>query len=305
MPKNVLRNGEFAVSPDTITILPPPVLPPAPLEAEVIEHKKPEKYTGPTADDLRREAELFKSQWEEERGRMESEARAQAEQIIQEAESTAFEEVRNKTASIRKEKEKAEQESRELVENARTEAETMLAESRSKVAEIEEVARQKGIAEGEEKGYESGRLEVERLTDRLHSIINKTIERRHDIIEESEAQLVQLVLQIAQKVIKVISEKQRDVVISNVLQALKKLKSKVDVVIRVNLADLQITTSHTKEFVDRIERVNSVSVMEDSTVDPGGAIIETDFGQIDARIMSQLRAIEEAILELAPIPEQK
>jgi flagellar assembly protein FliH len=136
-------------------------------------------------------------------------------------------------------------------------------------------------------------------------IISKTIERRNEVIEESEAQLVQLVLQIAKKVIKVISENQRNVVINNVVQALRKLKSKADVIIRVNINDLKTTTEHTKELMSRMERVNNVTVMEDSSVDPGGAIIETDFGQIDARINSQLREIEEAILELIPIASKK
>jgi flagellar assembly protein FliH len=43
--------------------------------------------------------------------------------------------------------------------------------------------------------------------------------------------------------------------------------------------------------------------MEDSTVDRGGCIIETDFGEIDARIAAQLREIEDRILELAPIQQ--
>jgi flagellar assembly protein FliH len=42
-------------------------------------------------------------------------------------------------------------------------------------------------------------------------------------------------------------------------------------------------------------------VLEDSSVDKGGCIIETDFGQIDARISSQLHEIEENITELMPI----
>jgi flagellar assembly protein FliH len=50
-----------------------------------------------------------------------------------------------------------------------------------------------------------------------------------------------------------------------------------------------------------VENVRSISVLEDSSVDKGGAMIETDFGQIDARIASQLHEIEEKILELMPI----
>ena len=108
-------------------------------------------------------------------------------------------------------------------------------------------------------------------------------------------------LLIAKKVIKVISENQKNVVINNVVQALRKLKSRGEVVIRVNLADLELTSAHIGDFMKMVENVKSITVLEDSSVDRGGCVLETDFGQIDARISSQLSEIEERILELAPI----
>jgi flagellar assembly protein FliH len=41
--------------------------------------------------------------------------------------------------------------------------------------------------------------------------------------------------------------------------------------------------------------------VEDSSVDRGGCIVETDFGAIDARISSQLTELEQRILEISPI----
>jgi flagellar assembly protein FliH len=142
---------------------------------------------------------------------------------------------------------------------------------------------------------------VERLIDRIHTVLNKSIEKRIEIINEAESQVIDLVLQITRKVIKVISENQKNVVINNVVQALRKMKSRGDVAIKVNLADLEITTEHTKDFLRIVENVKSITVLEDSSVDKGGCIIETDFGQIDARISSQLKEIEEKILDIVPI----
>lgn len=41
--------------------------------------------------------------------------------------------------------------------------------------------------------------------------------------------------------------------------------------------------------------------MEDSTVEKGGCIVETDFGAIDARISSQLTEVENRVMEISPI----
>ena len=106
---------------------------------------------------------------------------------------------------------------------------------------------------------------------------------------------------ITRKIVKVISENQKSVILSNVLSALKKVKGRGDVTIRVNLADVQLTTDHIQEFIQRVEAIKGITVMEDSSVESGGCIVETDFGAIDARISSQLTELEEKIMEVSPI----
>jgi flagellar assembly protein FliH len=91
------------------------------------------------------------------------------------------------------------------------------------------------------------------------------------------------------------------VVISNVVQALRKVKGRGNIIIRVNMVDVKLTTEHVKDFIQLMEGAKSIQVVEDSTVDPGGCVIETDFGEIDARISSQLAELETKILEISPI----
>jgi flagellar biosynthesis/type III secretory pathway protein FliH len=67
------------------------------------------------------------------------------------------------------------------------------------------------------------------------------------------------------------------------------------------MIDLQLATDHKDDFIKQVEGANSIQIVEDTTVDPGGCIIETDFGEIDARISSQLAELESKILEVSPI----
>ena len=177
----------------------------------------------------------------------------------------------------------------------------LIGDAEERVSGIEKDAFEKGFSEGRDTGFDSGKGEVERLIDKVQIVLNNAIEKRNQIIEESETQLINLVLLISQKVIKVISENQKNVVINNVIQALRKLKTRGEVIVRVNLSDVQLTTDHIKDFMRMVDNIRSITVLEDSTVDRGGCIIETDFGEIDARISSQLNEIRDRILELAPI----
>jgi flagellar assembly protein FliH len=268
---------------------------------EEIEELEEFEYLGPTADDLKREADAFKASWGKEKQAMLAEAQLRADTIIKEAEETAFEEVRKKTDQAIAEKQLSDNESQKLLENAQSEASRLREESEKQIEDFKTDAYNKGYEAGREEGFQSGKAEVERLIDRIHTVLNKSIEKRIEIINEAESQVIDLVLQITRKVIKVISENQKNVVINNVVQALRKMKSRGDVAIKVNLADLEITTEHTKDFLRIVENVKSITVLEDSSVDKGGCIIETDFGQIDARISSQLKEIEEKILDIVPI----
>ncbi|NOY10058.1 MAG: flagellar assembly protein FliH [Spirochaetes bacterium] len=296
MAKNVFKPKEIMYRTRKVFIEPPQIKPEEPAAVEVME-----EYTGPSADDLRREAEEFRKNWGKEKQQMIDAAKAEADKIIKDAERVAFEEVKKKNNQAQKIRQEAEDEAQKIISEAGKKAEEIENEIRSKVDQIEKESYERGYKEGHDRGYQEGREEVKRLVDRLHAIISKAIEKRNEIIEESETQLINLVLLIAKKVIKVISENQKNVVINNVVQALRKLKSRGDVVIRVNIADLELTSEHIKDFMGMVENVKSISVLEDSSVDRGGCIIETDFGQIDARISSQLHEIEEKILELMPI----
>ncbi|MFP4550451.1 MAG: flagellar assembly protein FliH [Spirochaetales bacterium] len=302
MAKNLFRADEVKNTLRRIYVQPPEDFAPQ-LKPQEIEEV--EEYAGPTADDLRREAEAFKEQWEQEKEQLVARAREEADRIVKDAERVAFEEVKSKQEEAQVIKQDAEADAERIRKESQEEVDQLKKDAERAAEEKEEEARKQGHSEGREEGFAEGRAESERLIDRLHVVINRAIERRNEIIEESETQIVNLVLQIAKKVVKVISENQKNVVVNNVVQALRKLKEKSDVIIRVNIQDLEMVTNHVQEIIERVEREHHITIAEDSTVDPGGAIIETDFGEIDARIASQLQEIEDQILELVPVKAKR
>ena len=135
----------------------------------------------------------------------------------------------------------------------------------------------------------------------MHKILESVMQRREDILDETEQQIVELVVLMTRKVVKVISDNQKSVINNNVLAALKKVKGRGSVTLRVNLEDLKLATQNIDEFIKRCENIKGITVMEDSTVENGGCIVETDFGAIDARISSQLTEVENRVMEISPI----
>lgn len=268
---------------------------------EVVE----EIYQGPSAEDLRKEAEAFRQGWEIEKQHLLEEANAQADEIIKNAKDAAFEEVKRKTDEASVIKSDAQAQADEIIANAKSEAEKIIQDARLEEQKIKDDAKQDGFRQGHDEGYSAGESEIGRLVERLRKMVEALMLRREEILKETEQQIVELVILMTRKVVKIISETQKTAIMSNILAALKKVKSRGNVILHVNLEDLKLASANADEFIKRVENIQGITVVEDSTVEKGGCVVETDFGAIDARISSQLSELEEKIMEISPIKSVK
>ena len=301
MAKAVFRPGEAKTIEEKVML--PLYKDYSPIEEAIVEEE--EEYTGPTAEDLRREAEEYKAQFEQEKQQLKADAQKEAERIIKAAEDTAFAEVKRQTDQAAVIKADAENEAAQIVEKAKAEAAQIVAEAQAQHDKIVSEARNEGFEQGSKEGFDKGSAEVDRLIDRMHKILEAVMQRREEILQDTESQIVELVILMARKVIKILSENQKNVIMANTVAALRKVKTRGSVTLRVNIEDVKLTTAHADEFIQHVENVQGITVQEDSSVEKGGCIVETDFGAIDARISSQLTELENKILEVSPVKNIK
>ena len=249
----------------------------AEIEQEIIEKKKQEKQ------DL---------------DKMRAEAEADAQEIVRVAEEQAFQKIKD-----------AEEEHRQVVERTKTETEQMVAAAEQKSSDIEmeierrreeiyEQQKQRGYKEGWDEGYREGEQELKKINERLESIIRAVTEKRVEIIESSERQLVEIVRLVSRKVVKKIIEDHDDIIIYNIKEALSRIRDKSHLTIKVNFNDLRLAMEKKQEIIGMIENLQKVEIIEDSLIEPGGCVIITDFGEIDARISNQLARIEDRVLDM-------
>lgn len=297
MGKNIFEPSEVQNLGDLAVVEAPKF---APLEM-VGETEEQQVYEGPTAEEIREEALQERMLWESERAELLAAAEAKANEVIAHAEQKFEDSKKLVEEEILRQKAAAQEESDRIITLANQELEL----AKIRAAEIYntevEKAKEVGHKEGYEAGFNEGTNESMRLVERIHVMINKIVEKRQEILVEVESQVVELTLLMVRKVVKVLSENQKSIVINNALQALKKIRGRGDVVIRVNMQDLALSSEHIGSFIEALERRGNITLAEDSSIEPGGCVIETDFGEIDARISSQLNEIEGRIRDLMPI----
>ncbi|MDR1618775.1 MAG: flagellar assembly protein FliH, partial [Treponema sp.] len=198
MAKAVFRPGEIAISGEKIVLDPPHAFPDlahlAPVEETLEEAEDVEEYSGPTVEDLRREAENFRVQWEAEREAMIRSARAEADGIVKEAEEAAFQEVKRRTDQAQSLKRQAEDEGEKIIAEAKKKAAEIEAASRAAFETERKDAEERGRAAGREAGFAEGKAEVERLVQRTQTVLERAQDKRAEILAETEQEIIDLVL---------------------------------------------------------------------------------------------------------------
>jgi type III secretion protein L len=172
-------------------------------------------------------------------------------------------------------------EAREIVDAARSEAQKIREEAQCEREAIEQAAREKGRSESVAQWY--GILATARANaDKLG--------------EQHEQDLVRLALRVAEKIIGEQLRSDPSTIVSIVREALKSVRRDRNLTIQVN-------PQYTDELRRRLDQLKTsvgvsveIQVVANHAVAPGGCVVESELGVIDAQLETQLRCLEEILL---------
>lgn len=140
--------------------------------------------------------------------------------------------------------------------------------------------------------YQAGREEAEKeLIQHLTAIK----EIRLQSLQEVERDVLKLSVKLAEKIIGKEIQQNEAVRGEIVFNALRQARQQEMLTVRVNTADLPVV-EQLREKIDSFGRAKYVDFVADQAVKEGGCIIESASGTIDARLETQLRILENALL---------
>ena len=174
-------------------------------------------------------------------------------------------------------------------------AEEKAAEILQKAHEKADEAVEKAAAEAENirrEAYKKGREEA--AQELLENILAAR-EQRSQALHEIEGEVLKLAIKIAEKIIGREVETDETVRGEIVLTALRQARQQEMLTVRVNAADLPLVEKM-RGKIDSFGRAQYLDVIADQSVGAGGCLIESASGTIDARLETQLRVLEKAML---------
>jgi flagellar biosynthesis/type III secretory pathway protein FliH len=162
------------------------------------------------------------------------------------------------------------------------------------IAEIEEKSYQRGFAAGEKAGIQSRIQEVEAVLRSLQQALLQLQGLHKEIYHAIEKEIVDLALAVARKVVCQEVKTNKEIVLKVVQAALSRVEVPGEVTIKLNPADLQFIRETNVQLTDFFPHGDHVKLEAEASISNGGCIIETNLGEIDARIEKQFQVVEES-----------
>jgi len=159
-------------------------------------------------------------------------------------------------------------------------------------AQLNEQAYQKGFADGRRKGevdaekawHALGEKKIEPVLTSLQEILIQLNSFRKEIYQETEKEVVELSLAIARQIICQEVSFNRDIVTCVAREALAKVEEPGNIKIKMSPSDLKFIKETRSQMSKLIENIDNVTLEAEENIQNGGCVIETDLGEVDARI---------------------
>jgi len=172
------------------------------------------------------------------------------------------------------------------------------------VQDAEQQAYCRGFGDGERKGYEQGEQaglgsamqKLDSLLTGSHKLLCDLGDLHRQACRDLEADLVQLTLAVARKIVGRDVSLGPEAVTRIIREALTRVEHAGRITIKLNPADLELLADIKPQLLSGLSEAGRAAFEADEGIARGGCLIETDGGEVDARIERQFQVVEEAFL---------
>jgi flagellar assembly protein FliH len=157
-------------------------------------------------------------------------------------------------------------------------------------------------------GFDEGRRQTEKhLRGELEAKLAETQRHLHELLSRlqpelerfrlsAEKQVVKLALAVAERIVKREVAVDNELIVRQIGEAVKRIVGIERMKIRVNPKDEALVRDYRTSILASTDAVRELAIEADETIARGGCIIESDSGNVDALIATQLERIEAALL---------
>jgi len=166
---------------------------------------------------------------------------------------------------------------------------------REQIDRIEKEAYEEAFQLGEKTGLESGERMFRSAVQSLVEAVERLKHMEKEFYGRVEEEILDLVLATTRKVVQREINTQRDVILDVLRQAIAKTTDRERIRVRINPSDFDFVHAHKSDIVSTVDGVKDLVIEGDESISRGGAVVDSDYGTIDARIERRFETVEKAL----------
>jgi len=206
-----------------------------------------------------------------------AEAQAKAQSMMQEAQAAANQMLMEYQQQAQQMMEQANQQIQAAAEQVQRQA--------------QEIGFQQGYEQGIQQGGLAAQQQVYQQLVESRDIFIQAIKQRHLMMASAEPEMAKLAVKLAEKLVGQELAQNPETIVGIVRLALAGIGDREQVTIRVNPVDYDKVVEHRSNFEKMIEGLKKFDIVADAAIDVGGSSIETNLGNIDARLNTRVSAL--------------
>lgn len=147
-----------------------------------------------------------------------------------------------------------------------------------------------------QEGFNAGLAQAQADIANFRNVLGAFLGAEERVFNEIAPNILELAMEIAQKIIKHEVKTDPQIVIDTVMDVMKTLsKNEPKIILRINPVQVQYIKDTLPEQVRLLGMETKLSVLSDESITEGGCIIQTNNGIVDASIEAQLDIVQNAL----------
>ena len=156
---------------------------------------------------------------------------------------------------------------------------------------------EEAYARGRREGLAAAEEKLETATQALASALEEVSRLRASLANSSRQDMLRLVIAVAEQIIRREVAADPKIILTIIENALQSSVRADHYRIRISPDDLERVTQQKPLFLASISGLKNLSIEADASVSAGGCRVDSDLGDVDATLETQLEAIQQVLKE--------
>lgn len=157
-----------------------------------------------------------------------------------------------------------------------------------------------GLEEGQKRAFDENEKLIQESLNELSQVITSLKNMKKDMCHFNEAHLVQLLFHMASKLAQDHLEYEQQPVVEVIRQAVELAQGEENVIVHLSEKQMSFIENLQSQKKVEFDFLDKVKLVGNQGITPGGCIIETNYGEVDARVEQRIEKLWANIKENLP-----